>query len=159
MNTNKFKLEFDAKITYKVYNWVCTIATDKRVFPVDLKFKLNNLTRVEFIAFANKVMNLEQENFAYSSKKVRDRQYWGFRNLNEHLIEETPKLTLDAALQKIKDLEKQKEELKIKNLKLEKRVSDAVEYFHYLDNAIDEMMDMVLEAAKETRKGVNIIVK
>ena len=87
MSTKEFKLNSDARITSKVYAYVTNVMVDLQVYPVDVGFKLNNLSRPEFIAFANKVMNLPREIKPYASEKERTREFFHFYNLNKKLIE------------------------------------------------------------------------
>ena len=157
--TNKFKLESDAKITSKVYAYVTNVMVDLQVYPVDIGFKLNNLSRPEFIAFANKVMNLPRETKAYASEKERTREFFHFYNLNKHLIEGETKPSYEQLSNNVELLQLYVSQLEAKVTHLSHRIENAATYFKQYDAVAQTVVDELLIAGKQTKKGVNIIVK
>lgn len=159
MKTKEFKLESDARITSKVYAYVCNVGTDLQIYPVDLKFKLNNLSRPEFIAYANKVMNLPRETKAYATEKERTREFFHFYNLNKHLIEGETKPSYEQLENNTELLQLYVSQLEAKVTHLSHRIENAAAYFRKYDEVSKIVIDEILEAGKQTKKGVNIIVK
>lgn len=159
MNTKEFKLDGDRPITKKQYAYVANTAVDKNIFPTDLGFKENKLTKPEFIAYANKVMNMDVEDFIYDNPEERKDVFFYLYRLNSHLIEINTTLSTEQIVNdndyyklKIQYLEK-----KVQHL--EKRLSNATLYYNQLGNSIETMLDLYLTIGKETRKGQDIIVR
>lgn len=160
MKTNeKFHMESDAKITSKVYAYVCNVAVDTLLYPVYMGFKLNNLSRPEFIAYANRMMNLPREIQAYASEKDRTREFFHFYNLNKHLIEGETKPSYEELSNNVELLQLYVSQLEAKNTHLQHRLENAAAYFKQYDAVAQTVVDELLIAGKQTKKGVNIIVK
>ena len=90
------------KITSTIMNYVCSIAINFDVKPVDLGFKLNNLNDSEFRLYAKKLMRHVLDNSTpiheYPSQYDHDKAFYDFRAKNKHLIDDTKTVKAPAPL-------------------------------------------------------------
>ena len=88
------------KITTSILQYVCSVAADYNIMPVDMGYKLNNLTKMEFIAYAHDLVTYSYAHPAYrakyDTKKDRDHQFYRLRDDNKCLVDDSTNIPASA---------------------------------------------------------------
>lgn len=152
MNTKEWKMTEQTTITDRILKVVFTRAADTKLTPVDLGFKLNNLTETEFRFYANKLMNMDTKKAKYQSKEDRDKVFFRLYDINNHLIKNKPMTDKEIRLKNNNDWK----DLQIAYLL--NRLDKAKDCYRELRDFSEECIDQYLEAGQATRKGSRVIV-
>lgn len=152
-------------ITLKTMQTVFSKAADTGLTPVDLGFKLNNLTEEDFRIYAEKLMNMEAPKLEYPTPEDRNAVFYKLYDLNKHMAVTRPipvqppkrdyHIPTDTEISLRNDSDWK--DLEIEHLKA--RLAKATECYIALRDFSTYCIDEYLEAGKQTRKGSDVIVK
>ena len=88
------------KITTSILQYVCSVAADYNIMPIDMGYKLNNLTKTVFIAYAHDLVTYSYAHPAYrakyDTKKDRDHQFYRLRDDNKCLVDDSTNIPASA---------------------------------------------------------------